>query len=347
MTCAEEALVKMLDDMNPVCGDKIERALLLFDEEFPCWDEETFALAGEDFTTLKKLCEIGLLAEAGCGYVLTAEGGRVHAECSERLELPARQIGDFDAEEALWNNRLYLLMDRAFVGQFGIKEYSVNEPLSFAPYLKREELWKIEDGRVKYIWREAPLVRSLLATFPRWGVAARKFASPGSEGMIKWVKEAGASIGELRFNLLLRSRYDFELYRKEAPLPEDVFRMKDADRLFFFRAKEGRYDEIYDAIGRLHIFMLDQRRVYIPGYADIDAHEQENWTMFVVAAESERELESVAERLARDGKNLIEPAAPLFIIGTSMERLRRQEEPEDTIYDWFCDRSVHIVRPDV
>ena len=156
-----------------------------------------------------------------------------------------------------------------------------------------------------------------------------------------------AEADEVRFNLILRSRYDFELYRKEAHLPDDLYYMKDADRLFFLRATGDNYDEIYDAIGKLHLFLLGQRRVYIPGYADIDSQQQENWTMIVMAADNERELEGVYERLSHDGRNLIDPANPLFIVGTSIERLRLQPKPEYTVYDWFCDCSVHIVRPDV
>ena len=49
-----------------------EQTLLLYEEKFPCWDEETAALAGEDAASLAELAEQGLLAEAGNGYVLTA-----------------------------------------------------------------------------------------------------------------------------------------------------------------------------------------------------------------------------------------------------------------------------------
>ena len=62
-------------------------------------------------------------------------------------------------------------MERAFIGQFGIKEYSANETLPSVPKLAREELWKIEDGRVKYMWPESPLARSFCGAFPKWGVA--------------------------------------------------------------------------------------------------------------------------------------------------------------------------------
>lgn len=69
--------------------------------------------------------------------------------------------------------------------------------------------------------------------------------------------------------------------------------------------------------------------------------------MMVLVADAERTLGSISKRLSAHGKALIEPANPLFIIGTSIERLREQNKPEDTVYDWFCDRTVHIARPDI
>ena len=123
--------------------------------------------------------------------------------------------------------------------------------------------------------------------------------------------------------------------------------MKDADRLFFFRVTEENTDDFYTRIGLLHLFMLGQRRVYIPGYADIDSHEQENWTMAVAAADDEKSLEAISAKLQSQGRALIDPANPFFIVGTSLERLRGMQKPKDTVYDWFCEDTVHISRPDV
>lgn len=33
----------------------MDRALLLFEDKFPCWDEETFALVGENVSSLSEL----------------------------------------------------------------------------------------------------------------------------------------------------------------------------------------------------------------------------------------------------------------------------------------------------
>ncbi len=327
----------------------MEQTLLLFEDKFPCWDEETCALVGADAASLLDLAERGLLAEAGGGYVLTAKGDKTRVALAEESFLPVSPIGDFSAEEALWDNRLYQLMDRrAFTGLFpmGLKEYTVCETLRYAPALARCELWTRECGKTRYLWPEHKLVKSFLQRFPDWGVATRGKAAPGRAAADEWLAESGAKSGSVTFNLVLRGRYDFELYRTQERLPEDLFHIMDADRFFFLRTSDKTPEAIYDAIGKLHLFMLNQRRVYVPGYADIDSMDQEAWTMLVLAADTEEELESVAKLCANDGKNLIAPAMPLYIIGTSIERLRRMRAPKANYYDWFGEDTVHIVRAD-
>lgn len=327
----------------------MEQVLLLFEDKFPCWDEETVALAGEDAASLRELEEAGLLSEAGGGYVLTAAGERKRVELAEASFIPVSRIGVFNAEKALWNNRLYHLMDcRAFTGLFpmGLKEYTVNETLPYAPALSRKELWVREEGKTRYIWPEHKLVKSFLKRFPDWGVASRGKPAPGQAAMEAWLSESGAPRGSVAFNLVLRGRYDFEAYRTQERLPDDIFHIKDSDRFFFLRTSDKTPEEIYDAIGALHLFMLDQRRVYVPGYADNDSMDQENWTMLVLAADTEAELEEVRARYAADGQNLIRPAMPMYIIGTSLERLRLMHEPKANYYDWFGEDTVHIVRAD-
>ncbi|MCE5201792.1 MAG: hypothetical protein LLF78_04700 [Synergistaceae bacterium] len=325
----------------------MERTLLLFEPDAPCWDEETFVLAGESPETVSYLLDRGYIVRAGHGYVLTEEGTAKRLEMAEEYYISAEKIPPFDPDLSLWNNRLYLLMEKAFLGQFGIKEYSVNEEFPVVPGLSAKELYSVKDGQIEYTWQRHPQIQSFLSAFPNWGVGSRSLMPPGEKELIKWAAVNRMSSDTVRFNVVLRSRYDFELYRKQAPYPSDKFRLKDADRLFFYRITEDNIDDFYETLGKMHIFLLGQRRVYIPGYADIDSHEQENWTMMVLVADAERTLGSISKRLSAHGKALIEPANPLFIIGTSIERLREQNKPEDTVYDWFCDRTVHIARPDI
>ena len=329
----------------------MEKELLLFDEHFPCWDEETCALADGEPQNLAKLEWRGLLSRAGGGYVLTPDGDAWRLKAAAENFIPASPIPPFDAEKALWRNKLYQLMERrAFTGLFplGVKEYTENENLPYAPALAREEMWtKDAESRTHYIWPEHPLVKSFLERFPLWGIAARGVKAPGRAGMLEWFVESGAREEAQRFELILRYRYDFQHYRENTYDTDDIFRIKNSNRFFFIRTSDKAPEEIYDIIGRLHLFLLAQRRVYIPGYAMMDSELQENQTMVVLAADTEEELAAVKARYARDGKNLISPIMPLFIIGTSIERLRAQREPQPAAYDWFCLETEHIVRADV
>lgn len=329
-------------------GEEMTLPLLRFEDRFPCWDEETFSLAGEAPSALGALAAKGLLREAGGGYVLTPAGDRDRLKCAERLRIPAfAAIEPFDPAESLWNNRLCQLMRRAVRGRFGGVEYSLNEKLPILPGLSSGELWLRDgDGRVKYRWAEHPLIKSFLARFPRGDAAARQSAALGDAAMWRWAEAAGASFRVQSFNLVMRSRDGREPRRETPHSPADVFYMKDANRLFFLRTSGKIPAEIYDAIGLLHLFMLGQRRVYLPGFADVDSCGQENWTALVLAADGEEELTALRERYSFDGKNLIEPANPLFIIGTSVERLRKQDKPEDDVYGWLSGRSVGIAAPD-
>ena len=322
----------------------MDRALLLFEDKFPCWDEETFVLAGENFLYLKELESAGYLTRAGGGYVLTAEGEKKRKKAAEHSCLPITPIGRFSPQDALWRNRLYLLMENAFIGQFGIKEYTLDETFPIAPNLKREELWSYDKNKLRYIWNEQPAVQSFVDRFSDWGVKTRGKAAPGRAAIDEWLKDTGTSEGSLNFELVLRSRYDFELYRKSPEEATDIFKLKDADRLFFHRFRS--MEDTLDVIGRLHLFLLANKRVYIPGYADFDSYQQGNWTMLVIVADTEKKLDQIGCELEKFGNALTSPARPLFIVGTSIERLRMQHRPEYTVYDWFSDRTMHIVTPD-
>ena len=320
-------------------------SLLLYEPEAPCWDEETFSLAGEDPTAIKRLAADGLLEKAGGGYVLTAKGLSEREKAGEENYVAVEPLPKFDAAPALWNNRLHLLMDRTFIGRFGVKDYSVNETLPVVPALSGEKLFTLVDGQARFAWQQEPLVESFVRAFPKWGVSARNDAPPGDEALRAWAALNGAAFGGVTFNLLLRSRYDFELYRKVPDYPSDKYKMKDVDRFFFSRVSEDSLEDYYRTLGLLQIFWLAQKRVYIPGYVDIDSKEQEALTMSILVTDSEAELERISRRLERNRKDLLTSVCSMFVIGTSIERLRKSEH-YDTVYDWFCDATVHIARPD-
>lgn len=318
---------------------------LLFDEENPCWDHESLALAGEDPEGLEELLRLGL-AEGigGTGAILTEKGMEERARLAVDMGIPVAPYRAKDPSRSLWRTKVQHLIDRAFLGRWGLKEFSVGEPLPVVPYLQGEDLYRLDGDSFRFGWEENPLVRSFCDRFNRWGVAAREFPAPGDPQLMEWIKETGCPTGSVEVDVLLRSGYDFDHYRTMETRPTDRFKLQNADRLFCF--KPGSTEEVLTQIGHIHLFMLGQRRVYIPGWSDFDSADQENWTMILLIADDERELDDLQARLAPWEKPLIEPANPLFILGTSLEKLREVKEPKETIYDWFCDDLRHIARPD-
>lgn len=329
---------------------KSESCLLLFSHKRPCWDEETLALAGEAPHALGELLKSGDLMRIAAGYGLTPQGVRTRERVSRDLCVPVNSAGEVPidegrARELLERNRLEQFLDRAFMTDWGIKEVSVGETFPVVPCLPDDRYFALMDGRVQALWPDDPTVRSFLEAFPHWGVAARPLSAPGQETLDRWASENGARAGTLTLDFVLRSRYDFNHYKGLAPLPSDRFRFLNADRLFAQKVR-GRPEDLLPLIGRLHIFLMEQRRIYVPGWFDIDREEQENWVLLALATDTEAQLASLTATLRAWGHDLIDPANPLYIVGTSIERLRAQREQKRTLYDWFQEETVRILRPD-
>lgn len=329
---------------------KDESCLLLFSHERPCWDEETLALAGEAPQALEELLKSGNLMRVAAGYGLTPQGVRTRERVSRELCVPVRSAGEVLADEvragtALERNRLEQFLDRAFMTDWGIKEASVGETFPVVPCLPDDRYFAIMDGRVRALWPDEPIVKSFLEAFPHWGIAARNLPAPGQEALDRWAAENGAWSGTLTFDFVLRSRYDFNHYKDLDPLPSDRFRFLNADRLFAQKVR-GRAEDLLPLIGRLHVFLMEQRRIYVPGWFDIDREEQEDWVLLALATDTEAQLASLTTTLRAWGHDLIDPANPLYVVGTSIERLRAQREQKRTLYDWFQEETIRILRPD-
>ncbi|MGI6075302.1 MAG: hypothetical protein ACOYD9_02930 [Pyramidobacter sp.] len=329
----------------------MEPSILLFSPELPCWDEENVEVSGDDPRSLSVLFEKGFLARKGGGYVLTPSGALERQRFSGELCVPVSPMeafggSDAEASEALELTRMSVLLDRAFKTQWGIKEVTLRERFPVVPALPDDGYFAVESGRAKAIWTEHPLVRSFMKAFPHAGPLPRGATVPGQVALDAWVKENGAPVGTLTVDFMLRSRADFNHYKNFKEPETDRFHFYNTDPLFAVRCPDD-LDDVLPLLGKLHVFLMAQRRVYLPGRFDLDAEDQECWTLLCLVTPTEEALKRTAGQLRRWGKALIDPACPLFIIGTSIERLRAQKEPKDTIYDWFQEETVRILRPDV
>ncbi|MBR0278906.1 MAG: hypothetical protein IJQ75_02850 [Synergistaceae bacterium] len=329
----------------------MESLLLLFTDSLPCWDEETVKIAGENPDGLKALSESGDLLPVSGGYVLTEKGLITRENAAKDLYLPiipAEIISDESkAHHLLEINRMTQLLDRAFVTDWGIKEVTTRETFPIMPCLKDDEYFAFSGERVIATWPEHETVKRFLSDFPNVGVAARKFPAPAQNGLDEWALRNNLAYGELTVDFVMRSRADFNHYKNYPQFESDKYKFLDSDQLFAHKVFcPSSPEELLPFIGKLHILLTLQRRIYLPGWFDIDHDENEDWHLLAFVTDSESELETLTRTLRSFGHDLINPVNPLFIIGTSIERLRNQTEQKRTIYDWFCDETVKILRPD-
>ena len=326
-----------------------DNTLLLFTPELPCWDAETVGLAGDDPKSLAELEAAGNVARLGGGYVLTRKGIQTRKIVSRENYVPSMKIDtlvtdEHEASRSLELNRMVQLLDRAFMTEWGIKEFKINETFPVVPCLEDDEYFAFEGERVKAIWPENEYVKSFMAEFPDNGYEARKLPAPGPEALSQWAERHHAPRGNLTVEFVLRHHHDFAHYR-QLPTPEgDIFGFVNAG-IIFARKFRGKPEELLPFIGRIRVFFTMQRRIYIPGWFDMDSEEQEPGKMVTFITDTDDELRELTRTLRRWGLSLIEPACPIYIMGTSIEHLRNQET-KSMIYDWFAEETVKILRPD-
>ena len=328
----------------------MESLLILFSSQLPVWDAETVIIAGENPDSLRLLTESGDLMQVASGYVLTPQGIRTRERAENELYVPHTPAGEViidasRAREMLELNRMTQFLDRAFMTDWGIKEVSTREIFPVMPCLDDEKFFAFESGRVKALWPQAPEVKKFLDSFPNVGVAARKFTPPGQQELDNFARDNNLKYGSLCVDFVLRSRADFNHYKDYPQLPSDKFRFLDSDQLFAQKVPD-KPEDLLPFIGKLHIFLTMQRRIYLPGWFDIDHDENEDWHLLAFITDTESQLESFTKTLQGWGHDLIDPVNPLYILGTSIERLRNQREQKRTIYDWFQEETIRIMRPD-
>ena len=327
-----------------------QNVLLLCSPQCPCWDEETVRIAGSDPASLEQLEKVSCLKRLGGGYVLTPLGEEKRRDISTEICVPVQPIitapsDEASADDALERCRMYVFLDHAFKTQWGIKEVTVSEHFPVVPALPDDGYFSVINGRAEALWPENQWIKSLREAFPKNAEDARKVPAPGQAGLKAWAARTGARENTLTVDFMLRSRADFNHYRTIRGLDSDLYSFFNTDRIFAFRCPTD-LRRFLPVLGRLHVFMEEQRRIFVPGHFDLDAEEQECWTLLCLVTRTEAELEKAAQTLRGWGHALIDPACPLYIIGSSIERLRSQEEIKDTIYDWFQEETMHIMRPD-
>ncbi|MGI6783305.1 MAG: hypothetical protein ACOX5A_03675 [Aminivibrio sp.] len=308
--------------------------ILLFDENNPFWTEELARLAGEDGSLLPGLWQNGLLQERGGVFSLTEAGFECFRKEAAEWFLPLKPGRGGDPEKELFGTRLRLLIDSKHIQRWGLKEYQKGASFP-VPEVSDDELFSLAAGRISWKWPSLPLIERMRSGWPDTGLAARKIAPPASDAALKWLKEAGRT-GLFTADLLHLSRYDFQSYTSFQPLPGDRWGLLNADRFFCLKSPAPEAENLewfLGATGRLQLALEVLRRMVLPGYMDLDSHDQAciNWLVFVFEKEAEaRECVSLLEPL---GLDLIAPAMPMDVWTLSFEALSDFGEKAETIHD--------------
>lgn len=323
---------------------KGENVLLLFNTNYPCWNEELVRLAGEDPSMLEILETEGYLERTDTCYVLTESGKEKFREVAADFfydEKPATSTED--PEKSLLHCRLALLLDRSFVGRWGIKKFIPGQTLQYYPGIEAEKMFKI-DNSGKPIWTYEKLepVSRIGSSFPK----DRK----GNEGLTQakiaeWMDKKGIQAGSLDMDLLFLHYCDFVYYMHKVPPVSDTYKLLHADRFFMKFTQESFYSDpssLFEEIGKFHLFLFYYRHVVLPGNFDLDIHQQENLNALIFISETEKEAIKFFETYHSMGEHLTGPAKPMDIWCISLESMEKHEGKEDSHFDFF-EKTGHRV----
>jgi hypothetical protein len=326
-----------------------ENTLLLFDEEHSCWTEVMVGLIGQDPGTLNVLLEKKLLEKEGEVYFLTHNGTERCRQVAKEFFLPSRPCppgAATDKRRVAKRSLLQLLLDKRHLQRWGLKEY--RKPFRFElPDLSRGELFSLSGRNLTWRYAENPVFVNMVRDFPLAGLAARKELPPAPERLAAWAAENMPKKRIMEADLLYKSRYDFQAYAQFPELPGDPCGLLNTDRfLCFFGVPPEPENEnaLLTLLGEFHMFLTMLRRMYLPGYVDLDSLDQDgiNWLLYVY--EREDEASRCAELLAPLGRGLAGPAAPLEIWSLSFEALWKWDKPAESIHDLLPESAHPILR---
>ncbi len=320
--------------------------LLLFTEENPCWTEKLAQLAEEDPALLVDMVRDGLAERKGDVCVLTGAGRTAFREEAAASFLPAEPgIPGPDLGKHLFRTRLRLLLDRKHIQRWGLKEY-VQGARFPVPDLEDALLFS-HDGGVEWKWPSSPAVERMRSDWPVTGLAARRTAPPPADAAARWFETLGEAPAVFEADLLYLSRYDFQAYTSFAPLPGDRWGLLNADRFFCMDSpspEKSSLEWFLGTAGRFHLALEVLRRMVLPGYMDLDSHDQDgiNWLVFLF--EREEEAGRCVSLLAPFGQDLIRPAIPMDVWALSFEALEAFSEKAETIHDLLPVIGKAVVR---
>lgn len=309
----------------------MESLLFRFDSDNPCWSEDLLKMAGEDVSCLPLLMERGFLSRDDGIYMLTEKGAEFFEnECQEFFIAGTPGRRPACPKRSLARTKLRLLFDGAHLQRWGLKEFYTEVGLEFHPALTREELFRLDEGNVVWLYRNSALYKKLATDFPVAEVDKRSTDGISNDRITAWQLENSPEAGLLPVDLLYLSRYDFMAYSDFKGHPRDPLKLINADRFLFTFPSDSTADNL-ETIGNFHLWLNYLRRVQIPGYVDCDTQEQFSVSWLVFAVETEAEAASLTARLSPFGETLVRNADPCEIWAISMEALQNVKEKQEVV----------------
>ncbi len=324
--------------------------LTRFSAENPCWTEDLLLRAGEDVSGLAELERDGLLTTEGNTVSCTTEGNT--ASCTHR-SLDGTEIFSLtDAGRAafvtaaaemflderpgttsknparcLMTTELWLELERTNLQRWGLKRYLFRPQIPSRPALPRELVWNVADG-LKWEYLDDPDFKTFIKAHPAPAISERNlFASDFAEAE-KWNEQQADFFAP---DLFYITNYDFQNYLDFRGHPSDHMKLINTDRFVFSAA--SCTDERLDVLGAMHRWLWTLRRLEIPGWLDVDSHEQDsvNWLIFFTRTQEGARV--AQSELKKFGDALIAPVNPMEIWTLSLESLKNCPAHQEVIWD--------------
>lgn len=321
----------------------MESVLLLFDENHPCWTRELVEKAGEDPHSLDLLLEKGDIQEQAGIFTLSSQGLASYRQAAQEsfYDVPPGEVSADPARSVL-RTELEQLLDRAFWGRWGIKEFRAGTRLPYLPDLSGHDLYKGTEETIRWTFEENETVRAFRKRYPAPGSAG--ISPPDLKEFETWAKQSNLSWGNLELDLLFLHHYDSEHFKHLAPQPNDRLGFFHTDHFYFQLLPQGipSVETFWEELGRLHLFIMNQRRVFLPWFFDFDTtgYDAVNWWFWVI--KTEEELSHLEEVLRPVSEKLVEPSLPLELFGISLETLSQVKEKREYHWDLFEEIAVPL-----
>lgn len=275
------------------------------------------------------MSEQRLLTKRGGVYSLTESGAESFRRAAAEMFLDERPGGQQeDAERCLLTTALWLELERTNVQRWGLKRYVVRPDWPVRPRLRREEVWRLEGGKLRWTYPDEPRFKAMLADHPAVPHHRRRTEIPDPAGLAAW---RALPDEELGLDLALIVNYDFENYRDFKGHPGDGYRLINTDRFYFSGAATA--EEQLDALGRFHRLLWELRRLAIPGYLDCDVHEQGSASWLIFVSRTRAEAETSLARLKALGDELIRLVNPMEVWTLALEDLGCLPDRCEVIWD--------------